>query len=58
MEQSKVKKVLWNKLKVTELCVLYNDHLAYYEFSNNCLYLSSLKRFEDIVNLSCDPNGR
>ncbi len=58
MEQSKVKKVFWNKLKVNEICVLYNDHLAYYELSKNNIYLSTLKRFHDISNLSFDPNGR
>jgi hypothetical protein len=58
MEHSKVKNIFWNKLKVNELCVLYNDHLAYYEFTNNYLYLSGLERFNDIVNLSFDPDAK
>lgn len=58
MEPSKVKKVFWNKLKLNEISVLYNDHLANFEFTNNDLHLSGLKRFEDIVDLKNDPNGR
>lgn len=58
MEPSKVKKVIWNKHKINEISVLYNDYLAHFEFVDNYLHLSSLKRYENIVDLRSDPNGR
>jgi hypothetical protein len=58
MEPSKVKKVFWNRLKLNEISILYNDYLANFDFANTCLHLSGLKMFEDIVDLKNDPNGR
>jgi len=58
VEHSKVKKLYWSKIKPNEFSVIYNDYIGYFEYTNNNVFLSALKRFDNIINSKVDYNGR
>lgn len=57
IEYSKVKKFSWSKIKPNEFSVIYNDYIAYFEYTNNHIFLSNLKKFDNIINSKVDYNG-